>query len=71
MAIFCMFLVFLEQPKRCGCKQTTSMSSFPKETHAKTFSFPKLHPQISKPHLSDLEQRTNQISSQLDEGNMK
>ena len=34
-------------------------------------SLPKLHPQVSSPPLSDLEQRRKIVSSKLDEGNVK
>ena len=69
---FHIVLVFLEQPKRSGCKQTTSLSSLiNKKIRAKDVSLPKPHPQISSPHLSDLEQRIKLISSKLDEGNVK
>ena len=67
-----LFLFFLEQPKRCGRKQTTSMSSLiSKKIRAMDVSLPKLYPQISSPPLSDLEQRIKLISSKLDEGNVK
>ena len=66
------FLFFLEQPKRSGRKQTTSMSSLiNKKIRAGYVSLPKLHPQVSSPPLSDLEQRIKLISSKLDEGNVK
>ena len=66
------FLFFLEQPKRRGRKQTTSMSSLlNKKIRANDLSLPKPHPQVSSPPLSDLEQRIKLISSKLDEGNVK
>ena len=66
------FLFFLEQPKRSGRKQTTSMSSLiNKKVRANDVSLPKPHPQDSSPPLSDLEQRIKLISSKLDEGNVK
>ena len=66
------FLFFLEQPKRSGRKQTTSMSSLMnKKIRAKDVSLPKPHPQVSSPPLSDLEQRIKLISSKLGEGNVK
>ena len=69
---FNVVLVFLEQPKRSGRKQTTSMSSLiNKKIRANDVSFPKPHPQVSSPPLSDLEQRIKLISSKLDEGNVK
>ena len=61
------FLFFLEQPKRSGRKQTTSMSSLiNKKIRANDVSLPKPHPQVSSPPLSDREQRIKLISS--DEG---
>ena len=66
------FLFFLEQPKRSGRKQTTSMSSLINEKkRANDVSLPKPQPQVSSPPLSDLEQRKKLISSKLDEGNVK
>ena len=66
------FLFFLEQPKRSGRKQTTSMSSLiNKKIRANDVSLPKPHPQVSSPPLSDLEQRIKFIRSKLDEGNVK
>ena len=66
------FLFCLEQPKRNGRKQTTSMSSLIiKKVRANDVSLPKPHPQVSSPPLSDLEQRIKLISSKLDEGNVK
>ena len=66
------FLFFLEQPKRSGSKQTTSMSSLIyKKVRANDVALPKPHPQVSSPPLSDLEQRIKLISSKLDEGNVK
>ena len=63
---------FLEQPKRSGRKQTTSMSSLIcKKTRANGVSLQKPHPQVSSPPLSDLEQRIKLISSKFDEGNVK
>ena len=70
-----LFLVstsFLEQPKKNGRKQTTSMSSLLlKKVRANDVSHPKPQPQVSSPPLSDFEQRKKLISSQLDEGNIK
>ena len=69
---FNVVLVFLEQPKRSGRKQTTSMSSLiNKKIRANDVSLPKPHPQVSSPHLSDLEQRIKLISRRLDERNVK
>ena len=66
------FLFFLEQPKRSGRKQTTSMSSLiNKKIRANDVSLPKPHPQVSSPPLSDLEQKIKLIKSKLDEGNVK
>ena len=66
------FLFFLEQPKRSGRKQTTSMSSLiNKKTRANDESLLKPHPQVSSPPLSDLEQRIKLISIKLDEVNVK
>ena len=63
---------FLEQPKRSGRKQTTSMSSLiNKKIRANDVSLPKPHPQVSSPPLSDLEQRIKLRSNKLDEGNVK
>ena len=42
-----------------------------KKIRANDVSLPKPRPQVSSPHLSDLEQRIKLISSQLDEGNVK
>ena len=42
-----------------------------KKIRANDVSLPKLHPQVSSPTLSDLEQRIKLISSKLDEGNVK
>ena len=65
-------LVFLEQPKRSGRKQTTSMSSLIiKKIRANDVLLPKPHLQVSSPPLSYLEQRTKLISSKFDEGNIK
>ena len=64
------FLLFLEQPKKSGRKQTTSMSSLiNKKIRANDLSLPKPHPQVLSPPLSDLEQRIKLITSKLDEGN--
>ena len=63
---------FLEQPKRSGRKQTTSMSSLiNKKIRANDVSLPKPHSQVSSPPLSDLKQRIKLISSKLDERNVK
>ena len=52
------FLFCLEQSKRSGRKQTTSMSSLiNKKIRANDVSLPKPLPQVSSPPLSDLEQR--------------
>ena len=63
----------MEQPKKSGRKQTSSMSSLiNKKFRANDVSLPKSHPQVvSSPPLSDLEQRIKLISSKLDEGNVK
>ena len=69
---FNVVLVFLEQPKRSGRKQTTRMSSLIiKKFRANDVSLSKPHPQVSSPPLSDLDQRIKLISSKLDEGNVK
>ena len=69
---FNVVLVFLEQPKRSGRKQTTSMSSLiNKKVRANDVSLPKPYPQILSPPVSDLEQSIKLISSKLDEGNVK
>ena len=63
---------FLEQPKRSGRKQTTSMSFLIyKKIRANDVSLPKPHPQVSSPPLSNLEQRIKLISSKLDERKVK
>ena len=70
--LFNVVLVFLEEPKRNGRKQTISMSTLiNKKIRANVVSLPKPHPQVSSPPLSDLEQRIKLISSKLDEGNVK
>ena len=67
-----LILFFLEQPKKSGRKQTTSMSSLiNKKIRANDVSLPKPHRQVSSPPLSDLEQRIKLISSKLDEGTVK
>ena len=66
------FLLFLEQPKKCGRQQTTTMSSLiNKKIPVNDVSLPKPHPQVFSPPLKDLEQRIKLISSKLDEGNIK
>ena len=66
------FLLFLEQPKKCGRQQTTTMSSLiNKKIPVNDVSLPKPYPQVFSPPLSDLEQRIKLISSKLDEGNIK
>ena len=63
---------FLEQPKRSGRKQNTSMSSLiNKKNQANDVSLPKPHPQVSSPPLSGLEQRIKLISDEFDERNLK
>ena len=65
-------MFFLEQPKRSGRKQNTSMSSLiNKKNSSKDVSLPKPHPQVSSAPLSDLEWRIKLRSSKLDEGNVK
>ena len=65
-------VLFLEQPKRSGRKQTTSMSSLiTKKNRANDVSLPKPRPQVSSPPQSDLGQIIKLIRSKLDEGNVK
>ena len=65
------FLMFLEQPKKCGRQHTTTMSSLIKKIPANDVSLSKPHPQVLSTPLSDLEQRIKLISSKIDEGKIK
>ena len=72
MILFNVVSFFLEQPKRSGSKQTTSMSfSINKKIRANDVSFPKPYLQVSSQPLSDLERRIKLRCRKLDEGNIE